>query len=150
MTGNGKQHPTVVRFCGINHGGGSPFSDLLWIGIRAIRWIDLITKISHRAQQVEGIAFPSGTHPVGVPAKHFIFAIQLSFCFVFNVINVLNRVPGDIGGRKFIGTFRVDAAIGGVVLGFRLVVVFLRWVKSCRIGGSKVLAVGCWSDRVDI
>jgi hypothetical protein len=43
-----------------------------------------------------------------------------------------------------------DAPIGGVVVGFRLVVVFLRWVKSCRIGGSKVLAVGCWSDRVDI
>jgi hypothetical protein len=42
------------------------------------------------------------------------------------------------------------APIGGVVVRFRLVVVFLRWVKSCRIGGSKVLAVGCRSNRVDI
>ena len=38
----------------------------------------------------------------------------------------------------------------GVVVGFRLVVVFLRWVKTCRVGGSKELAVGCRSNKVDI
>ena len=59
------------------------------------------------------------------------------------------------GGKRRRGVGKLldpgDAAIGGVVVGFRLVVVFLRWVKSCRVGGSKVpvLTLGCRLNRVD-
>ena len=43
-----------------------------------------------------------------------------------------------------------DAPIGRVLVSFRIVVRFLLWVNSCRVGGSKVLAGGCRSNRVDI